>query len=80
MLTVKIISAFAAMAMGAALVLVFPGFSPDADAGTPPQVVKTDRLDRRLPARTARSRLGPISMRTACATASGSAAKLVPSG
>src|SRR5262249_7148519 len=41
MLTIKVISAFAAMAMGAAVALLFPGVSPDADASTPAKVVST---------------------------------------
>ena len=47
MLTYKVISAVAAMALGAAVVLALPGFSPEADASTPPKVVKSDRLDLR---------------------------------
>jgi hypothetical protein len=45
MLIFRILSAIAAMAMGAAVVLVLPGVSPDADASTPTSVVKSDRLD-----------------------------------
>jgi len=45
MLNYKIISAIAAMGMGAAIVLVMPGFSPEADASTNGKVVKSDRLD-----------------------------------
>src|SRR5436305_1171820 len=41
MLTYKIISAAGAMAMGAAVVLVMPGFSPEADASMPAQVVES---------------------------------------
>lgn len=33
------------MAVGAAVVLALPGFSPVADASTPAPVVKSDRLD-----------------------------------
>jgi hypothetical protein len=47
MLNLKIISAIAAMATGAAVVLVMPGFSPEADASTNGKVVKGDRLDFR---------------------------------
>jgi len=47
MLTNKVIPAVAAVGIGAALVLAIPGFSPEADASTPPQVVKSDRLDIR---------------------------------
>ncbi len=47
MLIYKLLSAFAAMAIGAAVVLALPGFSPVADASTPPKVVKSDRLDVR---------------------------------
>jgi hypothetical protein len=46
MLTYKIISAVAAMGLGAGVVLALPGFSPEADASTA-KVVKTDRLDYR---------------------------------
>src|SRR5262245_50067272 len=48
MLTYKIISVAGAMAMGAAVVLVMPGFSPEADASTPPKVVDSKPLDVRL--------------------------------
>jgi hypothetical protein len=47
MLINKIIPAVAAAAMGAATVMSLPGFSPEADASTPPKVVKSDRLDIR---------------------------------
>jgi hypothetical protein len=47
MLTYKIISAFGAMAVGTAAVLAMPGFSPVADASTPPKVVKNDRVEVR---------------------------------
>jgi hypothetical protein len=47
MLINKIIPAVAAAAMGAAAVMSLPGFSPEADASTPPKVVKSDRLDLR---------------------------------
>ena len=45
MLIYKALSAIAAMAVGAAVVLALPGFSPVADASTPTPVVKSDRLD-----------------------------------
>ena len=45
MFTYKVISGLAAMALGAAVVLAIPGFSPVADASTPPPLVKGDRLD-----------------------------------
>ncbi len=41
----KALSAIAAAAFGAALVLALPGFSPEVEARTPPPVVKSDRLD-----------------------------------
>jgi hypothetical protein len=41
----KALSAVAAAAFGAAIVLAIPGFSPEVEARTPPPVVKTDRLD-----------------------------------
>jgi hypothetical protein len=47
MLTYKILPAIAAIGIGASLVLAVPGFSPEADASTPPKVVKGDRLDIR---------------------------------
>jgi hypothetical protein len=47
MLINKIIPAFAAVAIGASAVVSLPGFSPEADASTPPKVVKSDRLDLR---------------------------------
>jgi hypothetical protein len=47
MLINKIIPAVAAVAIGAGAVMSLPGFSPEADASTPPKVVKSDRLDVR---------------------------------
>jgi hypothetical protein len=47
MLTYKVLCAIAAIGLGAAVVMVLPGFSPQADAGTPQKVVKSDRLDIR---------------------------------
>jgi hypothetical protein len=47
MLINKVIPAVAAAALGAAAVLALPGFSPEADASTPPKIVKSDRLDLR---------------------------------
>ena len=47
MLTNKLLPGIAAMAIGAGAVLAFPGFSPEADASTPPKVVKSNRLDLR---------------------------------
>jgi hypothetical protein len=38
MLIYKVLSAVAAAALGAALVLALPGFSPRVEAGTPPTV------------------------------------------
>lgn len=43
----KALSMLAAAALGAALVIVLPGISPDADASTPAPVAKSDRLDVR---------------------------------
>jgi hypothetical protein len=43
----KVLSAITACALGAAAVLAFPGFSPQVEAGTPPLIVKADRLDYR---------------------------------
>jgi hypothetical protein len=47
MLIFKLLSAVAAAALGAALVLAIPGFSPEVEAGTPPTVVKSDRAEVR---------------------------------
>jgi hypothetical protein len=47
MLINKFIPAVAAVAIGAGAVMSLPGFSPEADASTPPKVVKSDRLDLR---------------------------------
>ena len=47
MLIYKALSAIAAIALGAAVVLALPGFSPEVEARTPPAVVKGDRLDHR---------------------------------
>ena len=41
----KALSAVAAAAFGAAIVLAIPGFSPEVEARTPAPVVKSDRLD-----------------------------------
>jgi hypothetical protein len=41
----KALSAVAAAAFGAAVVVALPGFSPEVEARTPPPVVKSDRLD-----------------------------------
>jgi hypothetical protein len=46
----KALSAIAAAAFGAAVVLAIPGFSPEVEAGTPPQAVKGDRIDIQQPA------------------------------
>lgn len=43
----RILSAIAAVALGAAAVLALPGFSPEVEARTPPPAVKADRLDVR---------------------------------
>ena len=47
MLIYKILSGIAAVALGAAVMLVVPGVSPEVEAGTPPAAVKGDRLDYR---------------------------------
>ena len=41
----KALSAVAAAALGAAIVLAIPGFSPEVEARTPAPVVKSDRLN-----------------------------------
>ncbi len=48
MMIYKVLSAIGAAAMGAALVVSLPGFSPEVEARTPPPAsVKSDRLDIR---------------------------------
>jgi hypothetical protein len=47
MLIYKGLSAVAAAALGAAIVVMLPGFSPEAGANTPVPGVKSDRLDYR---------------------------------
>ena len=43
----KTLFALAAVALGVAAVLAFPGFSPEVEASAPAHVVKADRLDYR---------------------------------
>ena len=43
----RILSAIAAAALGAAVVMALPGFSPAVEAGTSAPIAKTDRLDHR---------------------------------
>jgi hypothetical protein len=45
MFTYKALSAIAAAAFGAGVVLALPGFSPEVEARTPAPVVETERLD-----------------------------------
>jgi len=47
MLIFKILSGIAAAAIGAAIMVALPGFSPEVEARTPPPVIKGDRLDIR---------------------------------
>jgi len=47
MLIYRILSAVAAAAFGAAVMMALPGFSPAVEAGTTDPMVKTDRLDFR---------------------------------
>jgi hypothetical protein len=47
MLIYRVLSAVAAAAFGAALMMALPGFSPAVEAGTTDPMVKTDRLDYR---------------------------------
>ena len=47
MLIYRILSAVAAAAFGAAVMMALPGFSPAVEAGTTDPMVKTDRLDYR---------------------------------
>lgn len=55
----KALSAIAAAALGAALVLALPGFSPEVEAAAPPPVVKSDRLDLRPAAPTCNEQAWP---------------------
>jgi hypothetical protein len=47
----KVLSAIAAAALGAAVVMVLPGFSPSVEAGTTAPAVQADRLDSPAPGR-----------------------------
>ena len=47
MLIYRVVSAIAAAALGALVVMVMPGFSPAVEAGTSAPIAKTDRLDYR---------------------------------
>jgi len=47
MLNYRVLSAIAAAALGAAVVLALPGLSPAVEAGTSAPLSKTDRLDYR---------------------------------
>ena len=47
MLIYRVLSAVAAAALGAAVMMALPGFSPAVEAGTTDPMVKTDRLDYR---------------------------------
>jgi hypothetical protein len=47
MLNYRILSAIGAAALGAAVVMALPGFSPAVEAGTSAPLAKTDRLDYR---------------------------------
>jgi hypothetical protein len=47
MLIYRVLSAIAAAAVGAAVVMALPGFSPAVEAGTAAPIIKTDRLDYR---------------------------------
>jgi hypothetical protein len=59
MLIFKAISAVAAAALGAAIVLALPGFSPEVEAGTPAPIVKSDRLDIAMAAPTCSEQAWP---------------------
>lgn len=59
MLILKAVSAVAAAALGAAIVLALPGFSPEVEARTPAPVVKSDRLDIALAAPTCAEQAWP---------------------
>ena len=47
MLIHRVLSAIVAAAVGAALMMALPGFSPAVEAGTSEPIVKTDRNDVR---------------------------------
>jgi hypothetical protein len=47
MLIYRTLSAIAAAALGAAIMMALPGFSPAVEAGTQDPIAKTDRLDNR---------------------------------
>jgi hypothetical protein len=47
MLIYRVVSAIAAAALGALVVMLMPGFSPAVEAGTSSPIAKTDRLDYR---------------------------------
>jgi hypothetical protein len=47
MLIHRVLSAIAAAALGAAVMMALPGFSPAVEAGTSAPMIKTDRLDDR---------------------------------
>jgi hypothetical protein len=47
MLIYRVLSAIAAAAFGAAVMMALPGFSPAVEAGTTDPMAKTDRLDYR---------------------------------
>ena len=47
MLMYRTLSAIAAAALGAAVVMALPGFSPSVEAGTTAPLAKSDRLDYR---------------------------------
>ena len=79
MLIDKIIPAVAAVAIGAAAVMSLPGFSPEADASTPPKVVKSDRLDLRPIGADCSPQAWPYYERIVCATAGRPPAKRRPS-
>jgi hypothetical protein len=55
----KALSAIAAAAFGAAVMLALPGFSPEVEAAAPPPVVKSDRLDIRPAAPTCAEQAWP---------------------
>ena len=47
MLIHRVLSAIAAAALGAAVMMALPGFSPAVEAGTSAPMIKTDQLDDR---------------------------------
>ncbi len=65
MLMFRGLSAIGAAALGAAVILALPGFSPEVAASAPAPVVKSDRLDLRLTGKACSQQAWPY-YETAC--------------